>query len=169
MSESNGASAPKAPETTTPPVLPKLQVLGQFVRDMSFENIAAQKGLNSQVQPDIQVQVALDARKRDADDQFDVIMKLKIDSKTREATPQSVFLLELEYAGIFKVENVGADQLHPFLLIECPRMLFPFVRRIVSDVTRDGGYPPLNLDSIDFLSLYRQQLAQRTAPQKADA
>jgi preprotein translocase subunit SecB len=90
-------------------------------------------------------------------------------SATPTINSQSVFLLELEYAGIFKVENVGADQLHPFLLIECPRMLFPFVRRIVSDVTRDGGYPPLNLDSIDFLSLYRQQLAQRAAPQKADA
>jgi preprotein translocase subunit SecB len=169
MSENNGASAPKAPEAAALPVMPKLQILGQFVRDMSFENIAAQKALNSQAQPDIQVQVALDARKREADDQFDVIMKLKIESKTRETKPQSIFLMELEYGGIFKVENVGNEQLHPFLLIECPRMLFPFVRRIVSDVTRDGGYPPLNLDTIDFLALYRQQLAQRAAPQKADA
>lgn len=167
MSENNGASAP---ETAAEPVMPKLQILGQFVRDLSFENIAAQKALNSQMQPDIQVQVALDARKREAEDQFDVIMKLKIESKTREDTPQSVFLMELEYGGIFKVENVSPEQLHPFLLIECPRMLFPFVRRIVSDVTRDGGYPPLNLDTIDFLALYRQQLAQRVAtPQKADA
>jgi preprotein translocase subunit SecB len=169
MSESNGASTPKTPEAAAQPVMPKLQVLGQFVRDMSFENIAAQKALNSQAQPDIQVQVALDARKRDAEDQFDVIMKLKIDSKTRESTPQPIFLMELEYGGIFKIENVSNEQLHPFLLIECPRMLFPFVRRIVSDVTRDGGYPPLNLDTIDFLALYRQQLAQRSAPQKADA
>ena len=169
MSDNNGASAPKTPEAAAVPVMPRLQVLGQFVRDMSFENIAAQKALNSQAVPDIQVQVALDARKRDAEDQFDVIMKLKIDSKTREENPQPIFLMELEYGGIFKVENVGNDQLHPFLLIECPRMLFPFVRRIVSDVTRDGGYPPLNLDTIDFLALYRQQLAQRVAPQKADA
>lgn len=169
MSDNNGASAPKTPEAAAVPVMPRLQVLGQFVRDMSFENIAAQKALNSQAVPDIQVQVALDARKRDAEDQFDVIMKLKIDSKTREDNPQPIFLMELEYGGIFKVENVGNDQLHPFLLIECPRMLFPFVRRIVSDVTRDGGYPPLNLDTIDFLALYRQQLAQRVAPQKADA
>lgn len=169
MSENNGASAPSTPEVTAEPVMPKLQILGQFIRDMSFENIAAQKGLTSQAQPDIQVQVALDARKREADDQFDVIMKLKIESKTREDAPQSVFLMELEYGGIFKVENVSNEQLHPFLLIECPRMLFPFVRRIVSDVTRDGGYPPLNLDTIDFLALYRQQLAQRAMPQKADA
>jgi preprotein translocase subunit SecB len=113
--------------------------------------------------------VALDARKREAEDQYDVVMKLKVESKTKDDTPSSIFLLELEYGGIFKVENVAQEQLHPFLLIECPRMLFPFVRRIVSDVTRDGGYPPLNLDTIDFLALYRQQLAQRAATQKADA
>ena len=171
MSDTNGGTAPEAPEAQPDqPVLPKMQILGQFVRDMSFENIAAQKSVAANVQPDIQVQVALDARKREADDQYDVIMKLKVESKTKEETPQPIFLMELDYGGVFKVENVPNEQLHPFLLIECPRMLFPFVRRIVSDVTRDGGYPPLNLDSIDFLALYRQQLAQRaTAAPKADA
>jgi preprotein translocase subunit SecB len=170
MSETNGGATPAQPEDqAAQPVLPKMQILGQFVRDMSFEYIAAQKSVNAQVQPDIQVQVALDARKREAEDQYDVIMKLKIESKTKDETPQSIFLMELEYGGIFRVENVTNDQLHPFLLIECPRMLFPFVRRIVSDVTRDGGYPPLNLDTIDFLALYRQQLAQRAATRKADA
>ncbi|MCT4684950.1 MAG: protein-export chaperone SecB [Roseicyclus sp.] len=171
MSDTNGSTSPAtAAASDAQPVLPKLQILGQFVRDMSFENIAAQKALKTNAQPDIQVQVALDARKRETDDQYDVIMKLKVESKTKEETPQSVFLLELEYGGIFKVENVTNEQLHPFLLIECPRMLFPFVRRIVSDVTRDGGFPPLNLDTIDFLALYRQQLAQRAAAApKADA
>ncbi len=169
MSDVNGGATPAQPETPAQPVLPKMQILGQFVRDMSFENIAAQKSVNAAVQPDIQVQVALDARKREAEDQYDIIMKLKIESKTKEDTPQAIFLMELEYGGIFKVENIANEQLHPFLLIECPRMLFPFVRRIVSDVTRDGGYPPLNLDTIDFLALYRQQLAQRAAPRKADA
>ncbi|MBF9057905.1 protein-export chaperone SecB [Rhodobacterales bacterium HKCCSP123] len=171
MSDTNGGTSPATPVTPEgQPVLPKLQILGQFVRDMSFENIAAQKALKANVQPEVQVQVALDARKREADDQYDVIMKLKVDSKTKEDKPQPIFLLELEYGGIFKVENVSKEQLHPFLLIECPRMLFPFVRRIVSDVTRDGGYPPVNLDTIDFLALYRQQLAQRAAAApKADA
>jgi preprotein translocase subunit SecB len=171
MSDTNGGTSPATPVSPEgQPVLPKLQILGQFVRDMSFENIAAQKALKANVQPEVQVQVALDARKRETDDQYDVIMKLKVDSKTKEDTPQPIFLLELEYGGIFKVENVTNEQLHPFLLIECPRMLFPFVRRIVSDVTRDGGYPPVNLDTIDFLALYRQQLAQRAAAApKADA
>ena len=78
-----------------------------------------------------------------------------------------LFVLELDYCGIFHVEGVPNEQLHPFLLIECPRMLFPFLRRIVSDVTRDGGYPPLNLDNIDFMALYRSELARQQAAAQA--
>ncbi len=139
---------------------PRLQVLGQFIRDLSFENVAAQKGVEGNVQPDVQVQVNLDARKRPQDNQYEVIIKLNIESKAKEGDAV-LFILEIEYGGIFVVENVPDDQLHPFLLIECPRMIFPFLRRIVSDVTRDGGYPPLNLENIDFLMLYRQELARR--------
>jgi preprotein translocase subunit SecB len=171
MSDTNGGSAPEGAENGAAGAqpgqieLPRMQVIGQFIRDMSFENVAAQKSLQSNAQPDIQVQVALDARKREAENTYDIIIKLKIDSKTKAEPAEQVFLLELEYGGIFKVENVPEQQLHPYLLIECPRMLFPFVRRIVADVTRDGGFPPLNLDQIDFLALYRQQLAQRAATQ----
>lgn len=147
---------------------PKMNVLAQFVRDMSFENILSQKGVTGEVQPDVQVQVNLDAKKRNVDDQYEVLMKLKIDSKSKVNSDQ-LFLLELEYAGVFQVENVPDDQLHPFLLIECPRMLFPFVRRIVSDVTRDGGFPPLNLETIDFLALYRAELQRRAAAQGEEA
>ena len=144
----------------------KMQVLAQFVRDMSFENMVAQKGITgSDVQPDIQVGVSLDARKRAADHQFDVITKYKITS-TNKTNGDTLFLLELDYAGIFHVEGVTDDQMHPFLLIECPRLLFPFVRRIISDVTRDGGLPALNIDTVDFLALYRQELARRAEAQK---
>ena len=75
----------------------------------------------------------------------------------------------MEYAGVFLVTGMPDEQLHPFLLIECPRMLFPFLRRIVSDVTRDGGFPPLNLETIDFLQLYRQELERRQAEQPAES
>ncbi|MBC7676448.1 MAG: protein-export chaperone SecB [Rhodoferax sp.] len=144
----------------------KMQVLAQFVRDMSFENMVAQKGITgSDVQPDIQVGVSLDARKRAADHQFDVITKYKVTS-TNKANGDTLFLLELDYAGIFHVEGVTDEQMHPFLLIECPRLLFPFVRRIISDVTRDGGLPALNIDTVDFLALYRQELARRAEAQK---
>lgn len=151
--------------TATPPQL-KMQILGQFIRDMSFENIVAQKGVQGEVQPDIQVQVSLDAKKRPVDNQYEVICKFNITSKNK-ASGDPLFLLELEYGGIFLIENVPDEQMHPFLLIECPRMLFPFARRIVSDITRDGGFPQLNLENIDFVSLYRQTLLQRQAEQKA--
>ena len=71
--------------------------------------------------------------------------------------------MELEYGGVFQIENIPEQQLHPFLMIECPRMLFPFLRRIVSDITRDGGFPPVNLDNIDFVALYRNELMRRQA------
>jgi len=149
------------------PVQPNMNVLAQFIRDMSFENILAQKGISGEVNPDIQVQVNLDARKRQIENQYEVIVKLKVTSKNKE-TDDKLFLLELEYGGIFVITGVPEDQLHPFLLIECPRMLFPFLRRIVSDVTRDGGFPPLNLDTIDFLQLYRNELARRAAEASAE-
>lgn len=143
----------------------KMQILAQYIRDMSFENILAQKGAQGEVKPELKVEVALDARKRSVENQYEVITKFKVDSTNHDGDDK-LFLLELDYAGVFHVENVPDDQLHPFLLIECPRMLFPFVRRIVSDVTRDGGFPPVNLDSVDFLSLYRQELARRAAAEQ---
>ena len=158
MAEENG-SAPQA----AAPI--KMQVLAQFVRDLSFENMVAQKGMSGgEVQPDIQVAVSLDARKRAVEGQYDVITKFKVTSKNK-VTGDTLFLLELDYAGVFLVEGVAGDQLHPFLLIECPRLLFPFVRRIISDVTRDGGFPALNVDTVDFLALYRQELARRAQAQ----
>jgi preprotein translocase subunit SecB len=143
----------------------KMQILGQFIRDMSFENIAAQKAVKGEIQPDVQVQVNLDAKKR-TDTNFEVGIKLTATSKNKE-NGGTIFMLELDYAGIFLIEGVSQENLHPFLLIECPRQLFPFLRRIVSDITRDGGYPPLNLDNIDFVQLYRQELSRRAQAETA--
>jgi preprotein translocase subunit SecB len=153
----------KEEETATAePVSPRMQIVNQYIRDLSFENVAAQNNSGNQVQPEISVQVNLDARKGQ-ENQFEVIQKLTISAKAKEET---IFLLEIDYAGMFIIENVPEDQLHPFLMIECPRMLFPFVRRIVRDVTADGGFPPLNVDNIDFVQLYRQELARLAAEQK---
>ncbi len=161
MTEANGAAAAQPSEGV------KMQVLGQFVRDLSFENAVAQRGMQAgDVQPDTQVAVSLDARKRSAEHQFEVITKFRVTSKNK-ANNEVLFVVELDYGGIFHVEGVPEDQMHPFLLIECPRMLFPFVRRIISDVTRDGGFPPLNIDTVDFLALYRAELARRMEEQKA--
>ena len=139
---------------------PKMNILAQYVRDLSFENILAQKGVDGELNPEIQVNVNIDAKKRTTDKQFDVIVKLRVDSKSKN-TNNVLFVLELDYGGVFQIENIPDDQLHPYLLIECPRMLFPFLRRIVSDITRDGGFPPLNLENIDFLKLYRQEIERR--------
>jgi preprotein translocase subunit SecB len=143
------------------PPTPRLQIVTQYIRDMSFENIAAQKSLGAEGKPEVKVQVNLDAQKR-GEDRYEVAGKLKVDSKIEEAP---VFILELDYAGLFVIQNVADEQLHPLLMIECPRLIFPFVRRIVGDVTRDGGYPPLNLEIIDFIALYRAEIARRQAAQ----
>ncbi|NOD76056.1 MULTISPECIES: protein-export chaperone SecB [unclassified Ruegeria] len=166
MAEENAA------ENTAAQAAPQVQmrVLGQFIRDMSFENVMAQKGVSGDVQPEIAVQVNLDAKKRSAEHQFEVSIKLNLTSKAK-GMDDVLFLCELDYCGLFHVEGVPEDQMHPFLMIECPRMLFPFLRRIVSDITRDGGFPPVNLDNIDFVALYRNELMRRQAAQteKTDA
>ena len=154
--------APAAAGTTEQPPQIKMNILAQYIRDLSFENILAQKGIQGEVSPDISVQVNLDAKKRTQPNQYEVITKIQVDS-TVKGGDDKLFLLELEYAGVFNIENVPDEQMHPFLLIECPRMTFPFVRRVVSDVTRDGGFPPLNLENIDFVSLYRNEIARRQA------
>ena len=147
---------------------PKMNILAQYVRDLSFENILAQKGVDGELNPEMQVNVNIDAKKRTADNQFDVIIKLRVDS-TSKGTNDILFVLELDYGGVFQIENIPEDQLHPYLLIECPRMLFPFLRRIVSDITRDGGFPPLNLENIDFLKLYKQEMERRKNAAKENA
>ena len=147
---------------------PKMKILAQYVRDLSFENILAQKGVDGELNPEMQVNVNIDAKKRTADNQFDVIIKLRVDS-TSKGTNDILFVLELDYGGVFQIENIPEDQLHPYLLIECPRMLFPFLRRIVSDITRDGGFPPLNLENIDFLKLYKQEMERRQNAAKEGA
>ena len=150
-----------ATEANAAPQPPRMQILAQFIRDLSFENIVAQKGMNAaEVKPEIAVQVSIDARKRNPDNQYEVITKFKVVS-TNTVDSSNLFLCELEYGGVFLVEGVPEDQLHPFLMIECPRMLFPFIRRVISDVTRDGGFPPFNMDPVDFVALYRQEIARR--------
>jgi preprotein translocase subunit SecB len=145
-----------------------MKILAQYIRDMSFENILSQKGASGEVAPDVQIQVNIDAKKRTVENQFEIVIKLKVNS-VNKGTTENLFLLEIEYAGLFLVTGVPDEQLHPFLLIECPRMLFPFLRRIVSDVTRDGGFPPLNLETIDFLQLYRQELERRQSEQPTES
>ncbi len=149
-------------------IQPNTKVLAQFIRDLSFENILAQKGLDTNTPPDIKVLVNLDANKRKSENQYEVLIKLSVVSSAKTEDPNDgenskLFILEIEYGGIFEVTGVPEDQIHPYLMIECPRILFPYLRRIVGDVTRDGGFPPLNLEQINFLALYQKEIARRQA------
>ena len=149
-------------------IQPNTKVLAQFIRDLSFENILAQKGLDTNTPPDIKVKVNLDAKKRKSENQYEVLIKLSVVSSAKtedsyDSENSKLFILEIEYGGIFEVTGVPEDQIHPYLMIECPRILFPYLRRIVGDVTRDGGFPPLNLEQINFLALYQNEIARRQA------
>lgn len=139
---------------------PGVRVLAQFIRDLSFENPRATEVLRAGgAQPQIEMGVEMNARGRD-DGFFEVDLKLSARA-TREDGP--VFHIELLYGGVFAIEGVGAEDIEPVLLIECPRFLFPFARRIISDVTTDGGFPPFLLDPIDFAGVYAARKAQADA------
>jgi len=134
--------------------MPSAKLVAHFIRDLSFENTGVMEGNTAQGNPQINVNVAMDAGSV-GDDRYQVNMKITAKAVTGEKTR---FLVELDYAGIFAFENVKQEHVHPFLFIECPRLLLPFARRVLADVTRDGGYPPLMLDNVDFANLYRQRL-----------
>lgn len=135
---------------------PEVGLLNQYVKDLSFENPNAPAVYQWQSQPQIDVQFNIGANKI-ADDAHEVI--LKIDVKAMSAD-QTAFQVELAYAGLFGSRNVAEDQLNAFMLAEAPRLIFPFARRVLADAVRDGGFPPLMLDPIDFAALYMQRAAQ---------
>jgi preprotein translocase subunit SecB len=143
----------------------QVNILAHFVRDLSFENVGAMEGTAPEGAPEISVQVNLDG-KNIGEDRYQVNMKLNAKAVNGENTR---FLVELDYAGIFSITDVPPEHVHPMMFIECPRLLLPFARRIVSDVTRDGGYPPLMLDNVDFATLYRQKLEQMRQEKQAQA
>ena len=156
----------ETPEGTAqqPPAISN-RIVAQYVRDMSFENILAQKGISGDATPDIQARIDVDARKRGAEGQFEVITKLNITSKTKEKG-ETLFVLELDYAGVFQISGVPAEQMGPYLMIECPRLVFPYIRKLVADLTREGGFQSLNLEQFDYVALYRAKLAAQIEAQK---
>lgn len=155
----NGAAGT---EQTTPP---SVKMLAHFVRDLSFENVGAIEGTAASGTPEISVVVNLEANGI-GEDRYQVNMKINATAKAGTSTR---FLVELDYSGVFSIQHVPQEHIHPFIFIECPRQLLPFARRVVADATRDGGYPPLMLDNVDFATLYRQKLEQMRAEKAATA
>jgi preprotein translocase subunit SecB len=145
---------------------PRFSVLAQYTKDLSFENPNAPRMLGpQQAAPNLSVQVNVNARQLAPTD-YEVSLMLEGGASQGSET---MFKFELNYAGVFRVENFPADQIQPIVMIEAPRMLFPFARQIVADAVRGGSYPPLYLDPIDFHNLYLQRLASAGAPQQQQA
>jgi len=137
---------------------PQLRILNQYVKDLSFENPNAPAALTGTPDaPKIEASVDVQAKKH-SDSDYEVLLKITVSAKRAEAVS---FITELIYGGLFRLQNIPEEQKQPVILIECPRQLFPFARRVIADTIRDGGYPPLLLDPIDFLALYQQQMKSR--------
>ncbi len=135
---------------------PQISILGQYIKDLSFENPTPAQTLQklSKEKPSMDINVNLNA-KAVGEDIYEVDLKI---TTTAKAGDDIAFVAELVYSGLFAAKNLPENTLQPFLMIEAPRQLFPFARRIVADVTRDGGFPPLMLEPIDFAALYQQQM-----------
>ena len=152
MTTTNGG--PTAQPQQAPP---QLNVLGQYIKDFSFENPNAPRSLApSQTQPGINISINVGVQQLG---QAEYEVSLKLEGKA-ENSGSVMFAFDLTFAGIFRLQNVPQEHLQPLLLIECPRMMFPFVRRIVADLVSDGGLPPLMIEPIDFAALYRSRMAQ---------
>jgi len=132
---------------------PQVGLIAQYVKDLSFENPNAPAVYQWQTQPRIDVQFNIGAQTV-GDDVHEVTLKIDVSATGDE---QTAFRVELVYAGLFGIRNVPEDQIQPFLFAEAPRLIFPFARRVLSDAIRDGNFPPLLLDPIDFGALYMQQ------------
>jgi len=149
MSTGNGSPQPQV-------AMPQIGVLAQYVKDLSFENPNAPRSLTpTGQQPTINIQVNVEAAPQSGTD-FEVTLRLE---GKAESQGMLLFGFELVFAGIFRIQNVPAESLQPVVMIECPRLLFPFAREIVATTVRNGGFPPLMLDPVDFVGLYRQRLA----------
>lgn len=129
---------------------PQVGILAQYVKDLSFENPNAPRSLQASGQPKIDVNVNVNAR-RAGEDMFEVELRIGVNARHDDMV---IFAIELLYGGLLGLRNIPEEALEPFLVIEAPRLLFPFARRIVSDATRDGGFAPLMLDPIDFAAMY---------------
>ena len=143
----------------------QLNVLGQYIKDFSFENPNAPRSLQpAQQQPAINIQINVSAKPMT---ETDVEVELKIEGKA-ETSGNVLFQFELIYAGVFRLQNIPQQDMHPIMMIECPRLLFPFAREIISSAVMNSGFPPLRIDPVDFVGLYRQRMAEMQAqPQQS--
>jgi preprotein translocase subunit SecB len=144
---------------------PQVSILAQYTKDLSVENPSAPQVYQWQVQPNLDVQFNINVQTA-ADDVHEVSLKIEVNARSENGVH---FVVDLSYAGLFGLRNVPADALQPFLLIEAPRLLFPFARQIVADAVTNSGFPPLLLDPIDFTSAYMAQVQAQEGGNAAPA
>lgn len=138
----------------------QFNVLAQFIKDLSFESPNTPQSLRGPGEnPNLQVNVNVAADKIE-DEVYEVVINFEADAHNAAG---AIYKLEIAYGGLFRLHNMPDQVKHPLLFVDCPALLFPFLRRIVADLTRDGGFPPLTLDPINFAQLYRQSLEQTKA------
>jgi preprotein translocase subunit SecB len=143
---------------------PSMNLMGQYIRDLSFENPGAPGSIMvGGGNPNFNVAISV-AVKKQQDDVYAV--ELNLNAKANRAE-QVLFNVELVYGGIFRLKNVPENQLTTLLMVECPRLIFPFARQVLASVTQQGGFPPLMMEPVDFFAIYRQNLAKLAAQQKA--
>jgi preprotein translocase subunit SecB len=148
-----GQAAAGAPQANTQP---NLGVIAQYVKDLSFENPGAPETLRPrQKPPHLNVAIGVNSKQTSPTDHE---VELRIEARATDGDTV-LFAIELVYAGAFRLTNIPPADVQPITLIECPRLLFPFARQVLADASRNGGFPPLLLDPVDFVSLYRQRLA----------
>ncbi len=159
--EQNGAQQPgDGAENAAPP---QISINAQYIKDLSFENPNAPASFTqSEGQPQVQIQVDVQVRPGGSNT-YEVALHLTVDAKRGD---NQVFILELVYAAIFTLQNIPEENHELICLVECPRLIFPFARRIVADMSRDGGFPPLMMDPIDFMALYQSQRARQQEAQQ---
>lgn len=141
---------------------PMLNVLAQYTRDMSFENPNAPDSLKSgQDAPEVGIDLRI-GRKMLENNTIEISILIKAQASR---AGKVVFIAELDYAGLFAIQNVGVEQIQPLMMIECPRILFPYARKILADMTQEGGHLPIMLDMPDFAAMYREEMMRRAQEQ----
>jgi preprotein translocase subunit SecB len=160
MTTTNGGQGQEPSQEAGQEQLPQLNVVGQYIKDFSFENPNAPKSLAGGAEaPQISIQINVNAAPM-SDTDIEVVLMI---AGKAESGGSLMFNFELAFGGVFRIRNVPQESLNAVVLIECPRLLFPFAREIIATTVRNGGFPPLLLDPVDFVALYRQKMAQMPA------
>src|SRR6185503_5604319 len=162
MADTSNNGGKAAPDAAQAQQQAGIHVLGQYIKDLSFENPSAPRSLRpSDKPPSLDVNVNVNVKPQS---QTDYEIELKLDARAARGE-ETLFIVEVTYAGVFQIRNVPQEHIQPLVLIECPRLLFPFARQIVADATRQGGFPPLLIAPVDFTALYRRRIAEMGAQQ----